>query len=330
MAPVSPAPPGISAHIPQESFVGEGEGEFGVFAPRQRRLLQLLFFLHLQQGVRFAVLESKPRTTLSPTEVASRQRQQDWPASCLQPHCLGTHVHCSYGPAGPDLGCSPAPGSGSSGQGRPQGAMPREATWVPGPHRASRPRPLGAGGHTPYTHGHTHAHLCSHHQAHTPDTLPSLRTQPSLRQAHQPTHTHLTLYFHLASDLLLVCSRISILSTSLCVLTTSVLGTLRTLFAACKSGHEPVPGRGGQRSSIRLEHRVSHTAQPLPIAGPQAAAQPRPSTMRPPHTPSSINSPFFHPLSLPQGRENLCAPLQPGDAGPDVRRSLGKWVTASH
>lgn len=42
----------------------------------------------------------------------------------------------------------------------------------------------------------------------------------------------LTLYFHLASDLLLVCSRISNLSTSFCVWTASLLGTLKTLFGA--------------------------------------------------------------------------------------------------
>ena len=50
---------------------------------------------------------------------------------------------------------------------------------------------------------------------------------------HRPTPT-LTLYFHLASDLLFVCSRISSLSMSFCVWTVSLLGTLRTLFGVCK------------------------------------------------------------------------------------------------
>lgn len=50
----------------------------------------------------------------------------------------------------------------------------------------------------------------------------------------------LTLYFHLASDLLFVCSRIPSLSTSFCVWTVSLLGTLRTLFGVCKqSSHDP-------------------------------------------------------------------------------------------
>ena len=79
---------------------------------------------------------------------------------------------------------------------------------------------------TPYT----------RHQAHTCLThhLLSLTALPEGRLTHQHscTHTHLTLYFHLASDLLLVCSRISNRSTSFCVLITSLLGTLRTFFVA--------------------------------------------------------------------------------------------------
>lgn len=62
-------------------------------------------------------------------------------------------------------------------------------------------------------------------------------------QADAPRHRSaptLTLYFHLASDLLFVCSRISSLSTSFCVWTVSLLGTLRTLFGVCKqSSHDP-------------------------------------------------------------------------------------------
>lgn len=71
-----------------------------------------------------------------------------------------------------------------------------------------------------HTHVCTHKHMCTHTCKHTCAYICT------------PTGIHLTLYFHLASDLLLVCSRISSLSTSFCVLITSLLGTLRTLFVA--------------------------------------------------------------------------------------------------
>lgn len=75
--------------------------------------------------------------------------------------------------------------------------------------------------------------LLSPHLPHPPPSFTNTAL-PGARCTHQHTctHIHLTLYFHLASDLLLVCSRISSRSTSFCVLTTSLLGTLRTFFVA--------------------------------------------------------------------------------------------------
>lgn len=105
--------------------------------------------------------------------------------------------------------------------------------------------------HTPCKHVHTHTQMCtSAHNTkpiHTHTlplsqnaTLPEsgyihLHTHANTKvhtHMHTPIHIHLTLYFHLASDLLLVCSRISSFSTSFCVLITSLLGTLRTFFVA--------------------------------------------------------------------------------------------------
>lgn len=124
-----------------------------------------------------------------------------------------------------------------------------EATYVPKP---SQHYLLGTGKHTPAhtlqacTYTHTNVHLCSQYQAHTYPAALTNATLPESRHIHlythantqvhthmhTPTHIHLTLYFHLASDLLLVCSRISSFSTSFCVLITSLLGTLRTFFVA--------------------------------------------------------------------------------------------------
>lgn len=73
----------------------------------------------------------------------------------------------------------------------------------------------------------------SPHLPHTPPSFTNIALpEGTLTHQHTCTHTHLTLYFHLASDLLLVCSRISNRSTSFCVLITSLLGTLRTFFVA--------------------------------------------------------------------------------------------------
>lgn len=73
----------------------------------------------------------------------------------------------------------------------------------------------------------------SPHLPHTPPSFSNIALpEGRLTHQHTCTHTHLTLYFHLASDLLLVCSRISNRSTSFCVLITSLLGTLRTFFVA--------------------------------------------------------------------------------------------------
>lgn len=83
-------------------------------------------------------------------------------------------------------------------------------------------------------------------------------------QADAPRHRSaptLTLYFHLASDLLFVCSRISSLSTSFCVWTVSLLGTLRTLFGVCKqSSHDPKVEKKGSELGFRQQRR--HTAHP--------------------------------------------------------------------
>lgn len=50
----------------------------------------------------------------------------------------------------------------------------------------------------------------------------------------------ITLYFHLASVLLLFCSRTSNFSTSFCLLADSLLGTLKTFFAAWEKSQEKV------------------------------------------------------------------------------------------
>lgn len=71
-------------------------------------------------------------------------------------------------------------------------------------------------------------------------------------------HPTLTLYFHLASDLLFVCSRISSLSTSFCVWTVSLLGTLRTLFGVCKqNSHNPKVDREGEWAGVTMAQKPS-------------------------------------------------------------------------
>lgn len=99
---------------------------------------------------------------------------------------------------------------------------PTEATLTPTPSLPA----LGTGGNAPP--------LIPPSPCTTPPP-PSHRTRPPEGRSthlHTLAHTRLTLYFHLASDLLLVCSRISSLSMSFCELIASLLGTLRTLFVA--------------------------------------------------------------------------------------------------
>lgn len=157
--------------------------------------------------------------------------------------------------------------------------------------------------HCPQRVAYRRSHALQTHKDFAQAPPPGDRTYPTTGP-----HPTLTLYFHLASDLLFVCSRISSLSTSFCVWTVSLLGTLRTLFGVCKqNSDDPKVDRGewawvtmAQKpsGSLLLVHTSIHPFLHLPIYLSAHLAFTSHSTIHLPICPSSTCLSIYPPIRL--------------------------------